>query len=113
VRRFANARLTPLVRPHVNTNWPFDQEPLTATVTSRQVIEGGLPILQAVHYSDDGSWAFTCGTTNNSADLLLVALKNLVALDPTICQIAKLPIGWSATRQFVGGPWSSSADPAA
>ncbi|MGH9968902.1 MAG: hypothetical protein ACREBG_14035 [Pyrinomonadaceae bacterium] len=45
-------------------DWPFDQAPNVAAITTRQVIESGSPILLVTHYEDDHSWAFLCGTTD-------------------------------------------------
>jgi len=40
------------------TDWPFDQPPGTAAITTVRVIEEDLPILLVTHYADDHSWAF-------------------------------------------------------
>jgi hypothetical protein len=37
-------------------NWPFDQGPNVAAITTRQVLDNGLPILGVTHYSDDHAW---------------------------------------------------------
>ena len=47
-------------------DWPFDQAPNVAAITTRQVLDEGLPILRVTHYSDDHSWGFVCGTTDNT-----------------------------------------------
>ena len=52
----------------MSNDWPFDQAPNVAAITSRQVLEDGLPILRVIHYSDDHSWAFTCGTTSETEE---------------------------------------------
>jgi hypothetical protein len=90
--------------------WPFDQERNVATVTTRQVAKEKFPILSVVHYSDDHSWAFTCGTTNKSEDLMLVGMGEVVDLDTSLYEIADLPPGWCAERKSVGGEWSRSKD---
>ena len=90
--------------------WPFDQERNVATVTTRQVVKDNFPILSVAHYSDDHSWAFTCGTTNKSEDLMLVGMGEVVDLDDTLYEIADLPLGWCADRETVGGEWSRYKD---
>jgi hypothetical protein len=84
--------------------WLFDQGENTAALTSRQVLEGKFPILDVVHY-DDSSWAFTCGTTNDGADARVVGMAEIIATDPTLHDVADLPLGWCATRPCVGGTW--------
>ncbi|BCV64286.1 hypothetical protein TUM17386_39570 [Shewanella algae] len=91
-------------------DWPFDQAQNVAAITTRQVIRGSFPILMAVHYEDDDSWAFTCGTTNESQDLMLVGMGEIVKRDPSLYSIADLPPGWFATRESVGAEWTRYRD---
>ena len=97
----------------METQWPFDQEPRVAALTTRQVLEEGFPILQVVHYSDDEDWAFTCGTSNANEDARLIAMEEAMKIDPTIAEVADLPLGWCASRTHIGGPWSKYASPTA
>lgn len=86
-------------------DWPFDQAKSVATITTRQVMEEGCPVLSVVHYSDDDSWAFTCGTSNSNDDLMLVSMAQVVSTDETLLSIANLPSGWCADRNSIGGTW--------
>jgi hypothetical protein len=86
--------------------WPFDQAKNVAAITTRQVIKDGLPILVVVHYDDDHSWAFTCGTTNEDADGRVIGMGEAFALDATLREIADLKPGWSASRKTIGGEWT-------
>jgi hypothetical protein len=52
----------------MSDDWPFDQAPNVAAITTRQVLEDGMPILRVTHYGDDHSWAVVCGTTSNTED---------------------------------------------
>ncbi|HEU4343285.1 MAG TPA: hypothetical protein VFU31_17175 [Candidatus Binatia bacterium] len=89
----------------MNKPWPFDQAENVAAITTKQVLEQGFPVLRVVHYSDDHSWAFTCGTTDDPKDAKVVAMGQIVAMDDTLREIADLPPGWGASRKKVGGPW--------
>lgn len=89
----------------VSQLWPFDQAQNVAAITTRQVLEQGLPILRVVHYADDHSWAFTCGTTNNQEDAKVVGMGSIVAKDQTLFEIADLPPGWGASRETIDGTW--------
>lgn len=91
-------------------DWPFDQARNVATVTTRQVMNQNFPVLIVVHYEDDDSWAFTCGTTNDSKDLMLVGMGQVVDLDSTLYSISDLPPGWSARRNYVSEPWVRTKD---
>ncbi len=86
-------------------NWPFDQAENVAALTTQQVVNHNFPILMVVHYIDDDSWAFTCGTTNASEDLMIVGMGEIVARDPSLHSIADLPPGWSATRENINSDW--------
>ena len=85
--------------------WPFDQDKNVAAITTRQVLREGHAVLRVVHYSDDHSWAFTCGTTSDPKDALVVSMKSMVELDPTLFSIADLLPGWVASREARGSPW--------
>lgn len=89
----------------MSDDWPFDQEPSAAAITTRQVLREGRPVLCVTHYSDDRSWAFVCGSTNDIHDGLVVGMRCIVEKDPTLVSIADLPPGWSASREAVGSPW--------
>jgi hypothetical protein len=92
------------------TGWPFDQGPNVAAVTCRTIL-GGAPILVVIHYSDDHSWAFMDGVTWETEEGALVAMKEIVRLDPTVVEVADLPPGWRARRTSVGSPWARSVAP--
>ena len=85
--------------------WPFDQGPNVAAITTVNVIEHGAPILLVIHYDDDDSWAFLCGTTNDDADGRVIGMGTALRLDPTIREIADLTPGWKAWRSARGGTW--------
>ena len=87
------------------SDWPFDQAPNVAAVTTRQVIEQNLPILCVTHYSDDHSWGFVCGTTDARDDGRVIAMNEALEIDPTLREIADLPPGWTAQREKVGAEW--------
>ena len=85
--------------------WPFDRNPNVAAITTRQVIEDGLPILNVVHYEDDKSWAFTCGSTSEAKDGRIISMGEALKIDPALASIADLLPGWFAERKAVGDPW--------
>lgn len=87
-------------------DWPCDQAPNIAAICSRQVIDENFPVLRVVHYADDGSWSFTCGTTSDSADIGIIGMGQALQLDPAVAEVASLAPGWGASRVTIGGTWS-------
>ncbi|MDX2110940.1 MAG: hypothetical protein SFY80_11930 [Verrucomicrobiota bacterium] len=92
--------------------WPFDIAPMTPVITTRQVLDDGLPILVVLHFLSDGSWGFLCGTADLEEDGEEVPLLELVNLDRTLLKIADLPRGWKAWRPARGKPWNSAINDA-
>ncbi len=86
-------------------DWPFEDAPNTASITTRQVLEAGAPILRVAHDADDGSWQFLCGTTDDPADARVVGLGQMYARDATLGELADLPEGWQAWRAAPDQPW--------
>jgi hypothetical protein len=83
----------------------FEEDPRLGVITTAPVLAGA-PIMMVSHDADDGGWQFLCGTTNDPADGRIVHLAEMVALDPTVTEVADLPLGWVAFRAKVGGEWT-------
>jgi len=88
--------------------WPFDQAPNVAAITSTHITKDGLPILLVTHYDDDHSWGFQSGKPVTTDDAQVVGMGTIYNMDPTLAEIADLEPGWSAERETVGGEWVSS-----
>jgi hypothetical protein len=85
-------------------DWPFENTPKTAVLTTRQVLEGAA-ILYVTHDADDGSWQFHTGGPVTSADARIVGLGEICRRDPGLRELADLPEGWQARRDRPGAPW--------
>jgi hypothetical protein len=85
--------------------WPFGEEPNVVAVTTVHVLESQLPIVLVTHDADDGMWQILCGTTNDPKDGRVVCLGCMFESDPSIGELADLPLGWRATRDGPGEPW--------
>ena len=64
------------------------------------------PILLVTHDADDGMWQFLTGGPVQMADAMLVSLRELYRLDPSIGELADLPLGWTAERSAPEQPWT-------
>ncbi len=84
---------------------PFDQPSNAAAITTVEVVESGYPILVARHFADDHSWAFLCGTTDDTEDGRVVGMGTALRMDASLRSIADLPPGWIARRDTIEGEW--------
>ncbi len=90
------------------SGWVFREPRNEATITVRQIIHEGLPILLVARDAEDGTWQFLTGGPFSTADALLVALHEIVERNPTVCELADMPTGWTAQRESVGSSWRKS-----
>ncbi len=89
-----------------NDRWPFADPQNVATISLRDIIDGRAPILLVSHDADDGMWQFLDGRNDLTAeDAVVLSLDCVLALDPSIAQLADLPLGWQAWRENVNQPW--------
>jgi len=90
-------------------HWPFADPRNVAVFTTTHVVRGRKPILHVSHDAEDGAWQFHSDSpTASAADILVVALEEMVDYDPTICDLADLPCGWIAERDKLGSPWKKA-----
>ena len=88
------------------TPWPFSDPENVATFTVADIAFGRAPILRVCHDEEDGGWQLlTGGPLPEEGDWKLILLKNIVKLDPSITELAALPLGWEAERVAVGEQW--------
>jgi hypothetical protein len=86
-------------------SWPFDQPRDCAVVVTREVLERSEPILHVTHDSDDHGWQFIGCSEGTSENGRVIALHEVVELDPSVLQLADLPVGWRAVRDTIAHPW--------
>ena len=101
-------RIMDTVEPHEHdfpdSDCPFDDPQNVAAISTVQVFQEGLPILLVSH-DDDGGWQLLCGTTQDVKDAMVICLGCAYQHDKTIAELSDLPPGWTAWRDYVGGPW--------
>jgi len=87
-------------------DWPFEQPENEAVLTTRHVVEEGAPILRVSRDEDDGAWQFhTDRGAPNPDDARVLALREIVDLDPSLHELADLEPGWVAMREAQGRLW--------
>jgi hypothetical protein len=92
----------------MDSTWQFADPPNVATFTLRSVMERRHPILLVVHDRDDGGWQFLDGRNVQMSEAMLVGLEEIVNLDPSVLELADLPLGWYARRESARDAWIRS-----
>jgi len=98
-------RLMRCTRPHDASNWCFADPPNLAAFITISAFEHGVPILYAEHAADDGAWTFLDSPNWTLDDMIAVCLMHVVDLDPSLRELADLPLGWAAERPARGASW--------
>lgn len=80
-------------------------------ITTRQVLHEGWPILLVTHDADDGAWQFLNGDgdAEDTESAMVVAAAEVAALDPSVGELADLPLGWRGWRETVDQAWRLEA----
>lgn len=99
------------MRPNKKDDWPFDQKRNAATFTTTHVLKEGKDITHVYHDESDHGWQFHYPGPKDASDAMLVALSEIVDHDSTVLEIADLPPGWMAVRNYRGAPWRRKRTP--
>ena len=83
-----------------------------AVITLRQILQHDVPVLYVSHDVDDGCWQFLDGQNPDLADAMVVGLATMFSHDPSLAELADLPIGWTASRQTPSSKWRRHPQPA-
>jgi hypothetical protein len=93
------------LRQQDKSEWPFDQPPNCAVITTTHVMKDGADITQVSHDLDDHGWQFHYSGEKKDSDAMVVLLKTIVDHDPTLLEVADIPPGWVAVRSQRGAAW--------
>jgi hypothetical protein len=87
-------------------DWPFDDPPNFATITTRAIMQDDDWIALVFHDADDGGWQFLgpLGAPHID-DGMVVGLDDVLEKDRSIAELADLPLGWRAWRDSPDAPW--------
>jgi hypothetical protein len=85
------------------SDWNFADPPQTRALFSQSVQNDEEPITYATR--DDGEWLFLGDQMTDGAGPVRSRLSRALRKDPTLADLADLPVGWCATRSIVGAPW--------
>ncbi|HXX43102.1 MAG TPA: DUF4262 domain-containing protein [Candidatus Acidoferrales bacterium] len=85
--------------------WKFQEPPHTGVFTTKPVMNGDEPVLMVCHDIEDGAWQFIGTSDGTPENMTYVCLHHVLDLDPTIVELADLPVSWIARRTQVSEPW--------
>jgi hypothetical protein len=80
--------------------WKFNDSQNVAVIINKNLLEDGYWIAYVSHDQDDGAWQFHCNESDvfNESDAMIVSLRRVIELDPSVISLADLPVGWQAWR---------------
>ena len=93
------------VRPGGPEDWPFADAPSAAAFTLTSVMRDGAEIVHVTHDAEDGAWQFLDEHGARDEDIVLASLACVLRRDPSLRDLAELPLGWRAFRDGPGLPW--------
>ena len=85
--------------------WPFADPKNVAVITLKAIAKGGSPILHVAHDAEDGAWQFLDGSTVSEENASVISLEEITRIDPSVMELADLPLGWYAYRLTANEPW--------
>ncbi|MBN1765675.1 MAG: hypothetical protein JW860_10490 [Sedimentisphaerales bacterium] len=91
----------------VENDWPFSDPQNIAVITCKEIVSGVKWIYYVTHDADDGAWQFhpKYPSLISQNEAIIVGLKEIVSIDPTIKDLADLPLGWHAWRASKDAQW--------
>lgn len=88
-----------------NVGFPFSDAPDTACITCCHVLNNEKPILYVSH-DEDGCWQFLCNGDHTEADARVVSLNDILEIDKSISDLAKMDYGCYAEAEDETSNWT-------
>ena len=92
--------------------WPFPDGRDAPVLTLSRIVDAwpGEPV-RVVARDADGDWQFLDGNPIDQEEATITELGEVIDRDPTLLEVADLPMGWEARRAGPGEPWTRGAMP--
>ena len=87
-------------------NWKFTEDPHARVFLSETVHSGTEPVTYVSHDAEDGTWQFLGDSMSDGGGPVISCFHHPIDCDPTLAELADLPLGWYAERRGVGEPWT-------
>jgi hypothetical protein len=86
-------------------NWKFPDDPHARVFLSESVNKGTEPVTYVSHDVEDGAWQFLGDSMSDGGGPVISCFHHPIDCDPSLAELADLPLGWCAERGRVGEPW--------
>lgn len=77
----------------------------TAVLTSKYIMSHSSTIVYVAHH-EDGVWEFWGEEIVDEADIMVVSLGQIIKIDPTVLEVAEMPIEFNAIRDKRESSWN-------
>jgi hypothetical protein len=88
------------------SDWKFPDPPHTGVYLSEAVHAETEPVTYVSHDEEDGAWQFLGPSMAGEGKPLIVCFHHPIDNDPTLAELADLPMGWYAERSGIGQSWA-------
>ncbi|MBE6642441.1 MAG: hypothetical protein E7615_02165 [Ruminococcaceae bacterium] len=82
----------------------FKESKNQAVFTCCHIIEENKPILYVKH-DNEGDWQFLCGDNHTTEDARVIALQEIINIDPSVSKVSSLKCGQTAVRESKESEW--------
>ncbi len=86
-------------------DWKFPDPPHTSVYLSETVHTGKEPVTYVSHDAEDGAWQFLGDSMADGGGPVISCFHHPIDNDPSLNELADLPVGWYAERSTAGEPW--------
>ncbi len=86
-------------------DWKFSDDPHTQAFLSEAVHNGTEQVTYVSHDEEDGAWQFLGDSMSDGGGPVISCLHHPIDDDPSLAELADLPLGWYAERDKAGEPW--------
>ena len=83
-------------------NWKFTDPPHAHAYLSETVNNGTEHVTFVSHDAEDGAWEFLGDSMSDGGGPVVVCLHHPIDRDPSLAELADLPLGWYAERSELG-----------
>src|SRR6266550_5100333 len=87
-------------------NWKFPDDPHARVFLSETVHKATESVTYVSHDAEDGAWQFLGDSMSDGGGSVISCFHHPIDRDPSLAELADLPLGSYAERDGVGEPWT-------